>query len=81
MSLFLFLQGVTSEKGPNLFGLFGRRVANDESFQNYSVALQYKDIKWTESHLLQFLESPKGFIPGTKMIFSGLKSKQKRKGM
>ena len=40
----------------------------------------YKDIVWTESNLFQFLHAPKKFIPGTKMVFAGLQSKQERKG-
>ncbi len=35
---------------------------------------------WTEDNLFQFLHAPKKFIPGTKMIFDGIQSRQDRKG-
>ena len=73
-------QGEQSTEGPNLFGLFGRKVAVDSSFKSYSLAAIYKDIVWNEDNLFQFLHAPKKFIPGTKMIFDGIQSKQDRKG-
>lgn len=40
----------------------------------------YKDILWTENNLFLFLNAPKKFIPGTKMIFPGIQSAQDKKG-
>lgn len=77
----LCLQNEKSAEGPNLHGLFGRRVADDSGYQSYSLAVQYKDIVWSESNLFQFLYAPRKFIPGTKMIFPGIKSEKDRKGM
>ena len=73
-------QGEQSPAAPNLFNLFGRRVANDTAYQHYSPAVMYKDIVWDDNNLFQFLHAPRRFIPGTKMIFPGIKSKQDRKG-
>ena len=56
-------------------------MAVDQSFKSYSLAAIYKDIMWTEDNLFQFLEAPKRFIPGTKMIFDGIQSSQDRKGL
>lgn len=35
-------------------------------------------IVWSKQTLFEYLENPKKFIPGTKMVFPGLKSKQER---
>lgn len=55
-------------------------MADDNAYQSYSPAVLYKDIVWTENNLFQFLHAPRKFIPGTKMIFPGIKSKKDRKG-
>ena len=36
------------------------------------------DIKWSEGTLFEYLLNPKAFIPGTKMIFAGLKKENER---
>ena len=68
------------KEGPNLYRLFGRRVANDINYTSYSLAAQYKDIVWTEDTLSLFLKAPRKFIPGTKMLFPGIRHRQDRKG-
>ena len=69
-----------TREGPNLHGVFGRKVAEDTSYLKYSLASMYKDITWNEDNLMRFLEDPKKFIPGTKMLFKGLKSVEQRTG-
>ena len=73
--------GVANHKGPNLFGIFGRKVASESSYNNYSAQALYKDTIWDENNLEKFLTNPKGFIPGTSMVFDGLKNEADRKGM
>lgn len=35
-------------------------------------------IKWTKETLFEYLENPKKYIPGTKMVFAGLKKENER---
>lgn len=35
-------------------------------------------ITWNEETLFEYLENPKKYIPGTKMVFAGLKKPQER---
>jgi cytochrome c len=35
-------------------------------------------ITWNDDTLFEYLENPKKYIPGTKMVFAGLKKPQER---
>ena len=35
-------------------------------------------ITWGKATLFEYLENPKKYIPGTKMVFAGLKKKNER---
>jgi cytochrome c len=58
--------------GPNLRGIVGRRAGTLPGFE-YSPALRDSGIRWTEEELARFLEKPSRRIPGTIMMFVGLK--------
>lgn len=57
--------------GPNLHGLFGRKVGSLDTFE-YSDALLEADFDWTPEQLDQWLANPRSFLPGNKMSFSGV---------
>lgn len=58
--------------GPNLYGIFGRDVGAVSDF-TYSRAVQEADFVWTPEVLEQWLENPRGFLPGNKMSFAGVR--------
>ena len=63
--------------GPSLFGIVGRKSATLEDF-NYSEAMKKFDHTWDEGTLDEYLADPRATVPGTKMIFPGIKDKTER---
>jgi len=59
--------------GPSLKGIIGRKAASAEGFKTYSPALQKSGLVWTEDNIKKYLADPKGFIPGNRMVYAGLK--------
>ena len=70
-------KGGAHKQGPNLSGLFGRKTGQAAGF-SYSAANVSKGITWGEDTLFEYLENPKKYIPGTKMVFAGLKKESER---
>ena len=70
-------KGGKDKVGPNLWGIVGRPVAAREGFA-YSDALGNLGGEWTYERLDAFIADPKGFAPGTKMSFAGIKKAEDR---
>lgn len=63
--------------GPSLYNIVGRKSGSVAGF-NYSDANKNSGVAWTTDVLFEYLEDPKGFMPGTKMAFPGIKNPQDR---
>lgn len=63
--------------GPNLNGIIGRKTGQAAGY-SYTDANKAKGITWNRDTLFEYLENPKKYIPGTKMVFAGLKKPQER---
>lgn len=72
--------GGAHKQGPNLSGLFGRATGQAPGYA-YSAANVAKGITWNDETLFEYLENPKKYIPGTKMIFAGIKKENERKDL
>lgn len=62
--------------GPHLNGLLGRKAGSVEGY-NYSPANKSADLIWGEASFRDYIKNPKGKMPGTKMIYAGLKDDQR----
>ena len=62
--------------GPVLNGLFGRPAGTVEGY-NYSAANKNSGIVWDEAVFREYIKDPKAKIPGTKMVYAGLKDEKR----
>ena len=58
--------------GPPLWGIVNRNAASISDFKYSDALVNYKKA-WSREELFYFLEKPKDYIKGTKMIYKGLK--------
>ncbi|MCL4766238.1 MAG: cytochrome c family protein [Hyphomicrobiaceae bacterium] len=65
-------KGGRNATGPNLWGIVGRPKATAGGF-NYSEALKSKGGEWSYEDLANYIHDPRGFAPGNKMAFAGIK--------
>src|SRR4029450_4577309 len=62
--------------GPVLNGLFGRKAGMVEGY-TYSPANKNSGITWDEATFREYIKDPKAKIPGTKMVYAGLKEEKR----
>lgn len=67
-------------KGPTLAGLFGRKAGTVKGYE-YSPAMRAKGVVWSEKTLDAYLRKPAAYVPGTKMIYGGLRRAADRRDL
>jgi cytochrome c len=67
--------GATNLVGPELDGLDGRHSGSVAGY-SYSDANKNSGIVWNEETFAEYIKDPRAKIPGTKMIFAGIKNEQ-----
>jgi cytochrome c len=73
-----FDEGGAHRVGPNLWNIVGQPIAHFDDY-NYSDALEgMSDQTWTLEALDEFLLNPRGFAPGTKMAYGGMRRDEQR---
>jgi cytochrome c len=69
-------EGAKNAIGPELNGVVGRKAGSVAGY-SYSDANKNSGITWDESNLTAYLKDPKAKVPGTKMVFAGIKDEKK----
>ena len=71
------LEAGKNKVGPSLAGIVGSEAGKVDGFK-YSDAILSSGIVWDAAALDAYLTKPKDFLPGTKMVFAGLKKPEDR---
>ena len=58
--------------GPVMNGIIGLKAAEREGY-SYSNAMKSSGLTWDEATFADYIKDPKAKVPGTKMIYAGLK--------
>ena len=74
------LEAGKNKIGPSLAGVVGRKAGSVAGFA-YSAANKDSGDIWDEQTLDAYLTAPQKFMPGTKMVFVGLKDPGDRKAL
>lgn len=73
-------EGAKNKVGPVLNGIDGRKSGSVEGY-NYSEANKNSGITWDETQFLEYIKDPRGKVPGTKMVFAGIKNEAEAKNL
>jgi len=73
-------EDATNKVGPILNGLDGRKAGVVEGF-NYSDANKSSGITWNEASFEEYIKDPRAKVPGTKMVFAGIKNDKELKDL
>lgn len=74
------LEAGKNRVGPSLNGIVGRKAGQVAGFK-YSDANAKSGAVFDEKYLATYLTDPKAAIPGTKMVFVGVKNEQERNAL
>lgn len=73
-----FKKGEPSRVGPNLWGIVNAKHAHMDGFAYSDAMKAMHDKPWDYQSLNAFLWNPKKHVPGTKMVYAGLKKPEQR---
>jgi len=65
-------KGGASTTGPNLHGLFGRKAGTAPGFA-FSEAMINSQLVWNDKTVADYCADPRNIVPGTSMVFNGVK--------
>jgi len=68
-------EGARNKVGPQLNGLDSRKSGTAPEY-NYSDANKNSGITWNKEVFLEYIRDPRAKIPGTKMVFAGIKNER-----
>ena len=68
-------EGAKNKVGPELNGLDGRKSGSAPDY-SYTDANKNSGITWNEAQFKEYIKDPKAKIPGTKMVFAGIKNEK-----
>lgn len=63
--------------GPTLKGVVGAKAGEGADGYNFSEPMKKSGITWDEANLKEWIMDPKKKVPGTKMVFPGIKDEKK----
>lgn len=73
-------ENAKNKVGPVLNGLDGRKTGSIPGYR-YSDANKNSGIVWNEAEFLDYIKNPRAKIPGTKMVFIGIKKEDEAKDL
>ena len=73
-------EGAKNKVGPELNGIYGRHSGSAPGY-SYSEANKKSGITWDKAQFLEYIKDPRAKIPGTKMIFPGIKNEKEAESL
>ncbi len=73
-------EGARNRVGPQLNGIVGAEIASVDGFKYSKAFMEKKEegLVWTEEAIAAYLESPRDYIPSTRMSVGGLNKDEDR---
>ena len=68
-------ENAKNKVGPELNGLEGRKAGTVAGY-SYTDANKTSGLTWDEATFKEYIKDPKAKIPGTKMVFAGIKNEK-----